>query len=320
METRRIGSLEVSVVGLGCNNFGMRIDEAQTAAVVNAALDNGVTYFDNADIYGGGKAEEFLGKALKKRRSEAIVATKFGSAPRVPEGRKPGSADWIREACDRSLKALGMDHVDHLQIHQPDPSTPILETLGALDELVKVGKVRETGCSNFTAAMLDDSAAASESGKLQPFGSVQNYYSLLTRTADHDGVLAACAAHDIAFVPFFPLESGLLSGKYALGQPLPEGSRLQAWGERAARFINDDRLATVAKLSEYATSRGHSILELAMSWLAANPRIATIIAGATKPEQVVANAAAAGWALTDEELAAIDDIVGPSAATSPSAG
>ena len=314
MEMRRIGSLEVSVVGLGCNNFGMRIDEAQTVAVVNAALDAGITYFDNADIYGGGKSEEFMGRALKTRRDEAIIATKFGSAPRVPEGRKPGSADWVREACDRSLAALGVDHIDHLQMHQPDPTTPIEETLGALDELVRSGKVREVGCSNFTSAMLSEADAESRTRGLARFASVQNYYSLLTRSADSDGVLKACAQHDVAFVPFFPLESGLLSGKYSLGQPLPEGSRLQAWGERAGRFINDERLTTVAALSACAASHGHTILELAMSWLAANHQIATIIAGATTAEQVVANAAAASWVMSPADLAEIDSIVAGSGA------
>lgn len=309
MKTRRIGTLDVSVVGLGCNNFGMRIDEAQTASVVRAALDAGVNYFDSADVYGGGKSEEFLGKALGKRRDEAIVATKFGSAPRIPEGRKPGSADWVHEACERSLTALGLDHIDHYQMHQPDPTTPIEETLGALDDLVKSGKVREIGCSNFTAEMIDEAARQSQTKGLVRFGSVQNYYSLLTRTADTDGVLDACRSLNVGFVPFFPLESGLLSGKYTLGQPLPEGSRLQAWGDRATRFINDERLAVVASLMEFASERGHTILELAISWLASNQQIATIIAGATSPEQVTANARAASWEMTADDLTTIEQIV-----------
>ena len=309
MHTRQIGCLQVSLVGLGCNNFGMRIDEAQTAAVVRAALDAGVTYFDSADIYGGGQSEVFLGRALGARRDEAVVATKFGSDPRVPKGRRPGSADWVREACDRSLAALGTDRIDHYQMHQPDPSTPIEETLGALDDLRREGKIRESGCSNFTSTMLAESDTASGAKGLAPFRSVQNHYSLLTRAADTNGVLRECVSRNVSFVPFFPLESGLLSGKYALGRPLPDGSRLATWGERASRFINDDRLAVVARLDEFAATRGYSILELAMSWLAANNTIATIIAGATTPEQVRANAAAASWVMSPDDLDTIDALV-----------
>ncbi len=312
MQTRRIGSLDVSILSLGCNNFGMRIDEAATIEVVNAALDAGINYFDNADIYGGGKSEEMLGVALKTRRNEAIVATKFGGPSRVPEGRHAGEASWVREACDRSLTALGMDRIDHLQMHYPDPITPIEETLGALNELVVAGKVGEIGCSNFSADMLASAHATAATKGFAPFRSVQNHYSMLKRDPESDGVLDACGALDIAFVPYFPLESGVLSGKYTLGQPLPAGSRLEAWGRRASAFIDDDRLRVVQRLDAFAHDHGHTILDLALCWLAAQPAVATIIAGATSPDQVRANAAAAqSWTLTDDDLASIDAILAP---------
>ena len=307
METRKIGSLDVSLVGLGCNNFGMRIDAAATDAVVGAALDAGITYFDTADIYGGGESEVLLGRALGDRRGDVVVASKFGGPSRLPEGRLAGEPSWVREACDRSLRALGMDYIDHMQLHYPDAVTPQAETLAALDGLVKAGKVRQTGCSNFTEAMLDEAASISTAARLTPYASVQNHYSLLTRTAEHDGVLAACARNKIAFVPFFPLESGVLSGKYSKGAALPEGSRLAAWGEMGKRFINDERLDAVARLTDLAGSSGHTILELAMSWLATNPQVASIIAGATTPAQIRANAAAASaWKMTPGDLAAIE--------------
>ena len=307
METRKIGSLDVSIVGLGCNNFGMRVDAAETDAVVGAAIDAGVTYFDTADIYGGGESEVLLGKALGIRRKDVIVATKFGGPSRLPEGRRAGEATWVRVACDRSLAALGMDYIDHLQLHYPDPTTHQEETLAALDQLVTAGKVRVTGCSNFSQAMLDEAASISADQGYAPYASVQNHYSLLARGAETDGVLAACDRNSIAFVPFFPLESGVLSGKYAKGSAFPEGSRLAAWGERSKQFVDDERLDTVARLTALAQLRGHTILDLAMSWLAANRQIASIITGATKPEQIRANAkAASAWPMSPEDLAAVD--------------
>lgn len=308
METRRIGSLEVSVVGLGCNNFGMAIDEAQTAEVVNAAIDAGVTYFDCADIYGSGKSEVFLGKALGKRRDQIVLATKFGFTGSADEGYQPGSAAWVRKAVERSLGKLGVEHIDHYQLHRPDPDTPIEETLGALDQLVAEGKVREIGCSNFSAEQINEAAETSTAKGLARFVTCQNHYSLFTREPEATGVLAACVEHNVGFVPFFPLESGLLSGKYRRGEELPADSRLAKWGKRGQAFINDERLAVVEQLSAYAAERGHSLLELAMSWLATNPAVATVIAGATRAEQVRANAASVGWAMTAAERADIDRI------------
>ncbi|MBI5088264.1 MAG: aldo/keto reductase [Actinobacteria bacterium] len=302
MERRRIGSLDVSLVGLGCNNFGMRIDAAQTKAVVDAAIDAGITYFDTAESYGNGASEEYLGAAVQGRRDQVLIATKWGMA--VAEGGPPpGSRDAIRAAVEGSLRRLGTDYIDHYQLHRPDPDTPVGETLSALAELREAGTVREIGCSNFSADQLDEAASIATELGISGFASVQNRYSVLTRDPDTDGVLDACARHGIAFVPFFPLESGVLTGKYRAGAPMPEDSRLAAWGDRAARFIDDDRLRDVAALTEWAESRGHSVLDLAASWLGSNPLVSTVICGATKPEQVHANAEAASWTMSDAERA-----------------
>lgn len=303
MERRHIGVLEVSVVGLGCNNFGMRISAAEAKAVVDAALDAGVSYFDTAESYGDGASEEYLGAAVAGRRDQVLIATKWGGRG---SAEHPGAPAAVRASLEASLARLGTDHVDHYQLHLPDPTTPIADTLGALAELRAEGKVREIGCSNFTADQLDEAATVAAEAGLPPFASVQNHYSLLTRDPEDNGVLDACARHGIAFVPYFPLESGVLTGKYRRGEAPPDGSRLAAWGARGSGFLGDDRLARVAGMSDWAAERGHTILDLAMSWLVSNPRVATVISGATKPEQVRANVAAAGWALTAADRAALD--------------
>ncbi len=228
METRTIGSLRVSVVGLGCNNFGMRLDQEESGAVVRAALDAGITLFDTADVYGGAKSEAYLGAALGSRRDEVVVATKFGGPYQGHEGGA-GPA-YVRRALEDSLRRLGTDHVDLYQLHTPDPKTPIADTLGALGELVAEGKVRELGCSNFTGRMLEEAAAAVADGAPR-FVSVQNQYNLLHREPE-DEVLAFCERTQTAFLPYFPLASGLLSGKYRAGEEAPQGTRLAAWGER----------------------------------------------------------------------------------------
>jgi len=309
MERRRIGSLDVSVVGLGCNNFGMRISAEAARDVVDAAIDAGINYFDTAESYGGGASEEFLGQALEGRRDQVFIATKWGMTG--GDGPRPGAPESVRCALEGSLKRLGMDYVDHYQLHRPDRKTPVAETLGALDELRSEGKIREIGCSNFSAEQLDEAAAVAGERSFAPFVSVQNHYSLLTRDPETNGVLEACARHSIAFVPFFPLESGVLTGKYKEGQPLPEGSRLEAWGERAASFLgeNQNRLAVVGRLSEWAESRGHTLLELAMSWRVTTRGVARVIAGPTRPEQVRSNVSAAGWALTEDERAEVDRLL-----------
>ncbi len=302
METRTIGSLKVSVVGLGCNNFGMRIGRKETAAVVDAALEAGINFFDTADIYGGAKSETYLGAALGARRDDIVLATKFGAPYEGHEGG--ASAAYIRRAVEDSLTRLGTDRIDLYQLHFPDQKTPIAETLGALAELAAEGKIREFGCSNFTAAMLEEAAAATPAGS-PGFVSVQNQYNILYREPE-DGVLDYCERNGVAFLPFFPLASGLLSGKYRPGEPPPEGTRLAAMGDRASSQLTEERLATVAALGELARHHDHSVLDLAFGWLLSRPAVASVIAGATRPEQVAANVAAGEWRPGEDVLAQVD--------------
>jgi aryl-alcohol dehydrogenase-like predicted oxidoreductase len=310
METRQIGQLEVSVVGLGCNNFGMRIDEEQTAAVVSAALDAGINYFDTADVYGQTRSEEFLGSALAGRRDEVVLATKFGSMG-SPDGQLSGGhPDWVRQAVENSLGRLGTDRIDHYQYHRPDPKVSLSETMGALNELVLEGKVIEIGCSNFDSGQIDDSAAISSREGWAPFQSVQNRFSVLHREPEN-GVIDACRRHGIGLVPYFPLESGLLTGKVGAGGDVPENSRLAMMPEdRRGRFLNDERLAAVERLSAYAADNHHTLLELAMGWLISEPVVASVIAGATSAEQVHTNAAAGSWRLTPEQRAEVAALAG----------
>ena len=322
MRYRKIGALEVSVIGLGCNNFGGRLDAGQTAEVVSAALDSGITLFDTADIYGGTKSEEYLGQALRGRRDTAIVATKFGME--VDSERQGAAPAYVKQACADSLRRLGLDCIDIYWLHRPDPQVPIAETLGALAQLVEEGKVREIGCSNFSAAQLHEADGAALQTGAPNFEAVQNEYSLFHREpegsqpgrpadgswedADKSGVLRQCAELGISFVPYFPLASGLLTGKYRAGQTAPAGSRLS--NERSwQRFAGDDRIAVVERLLEFCAASGHSLLELAHSWLLRHQVVASVISGATKPEQAVANAAAGDWQLSADELTALDEIL-----------
>ncbi|MEO7103006.1 MAG: aldo/keto reductase [Gemmatimonadaceae bacterium] len=305
MDTRAIGSLRVSVVGLGCNNFGGRLDEAGTSRVVRAALDAGINFFDTADIYGGGgRSEELLGRALGAHRSEVLVATKFGM--RMDDQRTGARPEYVRAAADDSLRRLGTDHIDLYQLHQPDASVPIADTLGAMNELVVAGKVREVGCSNFSAQQIREAEDISAAHGFARFVSVQNEYSLLHREPEID-VLAECERVKASFLPFFPLASGLLTGKYRRGEPAPDGSRL-ASGPRAAQ-LTDERLAQVELLRDFAHSTGHTLLELAFAWLLARPVVASVIAGAMQPEQIASNAATIDWRLTADEMAAIDKVL-----------
>jgi len=302
LEKRKIGSLEVSLAGLGCNNFGWRIDAAGTAAVVNAAIESGINLFDTADIYGGGQSEEYLGRALKGRRDKVLIATKFGM--KMGEGKQGGKPDYVRQAAEDSLRRLGTDHIDLYQIHQPDPSTPIAETLGALTDLVNAGKVREIGCSNFSAEQLRDAAQF----KGAHFVSVQNNYSMVHREPEAE-VLPECQRLGIAFLPYFPLANGLLTGKYRKGQPFPKSSRAEdGFGPKV---FTEENLELVDLLRQFAESRGHTLLELAMSWLASKPVIASIIAGAKTPEQVKANASSVNWRLAEADLATVNSILAP---------
>ncbi|MET0410046.1 MAG: aldo/keto reductase [Polyangiaceae bacterium] len=304
MEKRAIGSLSVSVVGLGCNNFGVRLDQERTTAVVQAALDAGIDFFDTADVYGGTRSEEFVAKALGSRRKSVIVATKFG----IPlDERRPGGArpEYIRSAVEDSLKRLGTDYIDLYQLHRPDPNVPLADTLGALAELVRAGKVREIGSSNFSAEQIREADALARSAGAR-FVSVQNEYSLLQR-APEGGVLAECVQRKLGFLPYFPLASGLLSGKYDKGKPEPSGARLTGDNNQLrTRFLSDKNVEIAAKLSELVHSRGRTLLELAFSWLLAQPAVSSVIAGATSPEQVRQNVAAAGWTLGPDDLATID--------------
>ena len=303
MDTRRIGSLTVSLAGLGCNNFGNRLDEPATRQVVSAALDAGINFFDTADIYGGTRSEEFLGRALGGRRDRVVIATKFGNE--IDAERRGARAQYVRRAAEDSLRRLGTDRIDLYQLHRPDPAVPIAETLGALDELVRAGKVIEIGCSNFSVAQIREAEAAVRPGAAR-FVSVQNEYNLL-HWEPEAGVLAECERAGIGFLPYFPLASGLLTGKYRKGQPPPAGSRLQS-AERYARLLSERNLEVVERLIVFAQSRGHTLLELACSWLASHGAVASVIAGATTPAQVRANAGAVDWRLDDDELRAINTI------------
>ena len=301
METRKIGSLEVSLVGLGCNNFGGRIDADATQQVVDAAIDAGITLFDTADVYGGGgKSEELLGRALGGRRAQVVVATKFGMP--MGDGKAGAAPDYVRAACDDSLRRLGTDVIDLYQLHAPDPDVPVEDTLGALRELIDAGKVREIGCSNFTPEMLDGSSG---------WVSVQNELSLIRRKGDAE-LLAACERNGLAILPYFPLASGMLTGKYRRGEEPPPGTRLASAPEdRRARALSDRAFDLVEQLEAFATDRGHTLLELAMSWLAGLPHMGSVIAGATRPEQVRANVEAVSWTLTPDERAEVDRITAP---------
>lgn len=309
MDYHALGTLQVSAVGLGCNNFGGRIDEVATRSVVDAALDAGITYFDTAEVYSDGRSEELLGRALGVRRQEVVIATKWGHTSSLEEGERGGDPVRMRARLERSLQRLGTDYVDHYQMHRPDPETPIAETLGALADLRAEGLVREIGCTHFTASQLEEAHDAAAGAGVAPFPSVQNHYSVLTRDPETDGVFEVCERLGIAFVPYFPLESGLLTGKYRKGEALPEGSRLERMGERAGRFIDDERLDAVERLVDWAGERGHSLLDLAISWHTSHPLVASVIAGATTPDQVRANVGAAGWRLTDDDRAAVDAVV-----------
>lgn len=303
MEKRNIGSLDVSAVGLGCNNFGRRLDEPGTRAVVDAALDEGINFFDTADSYGESDSEVFLGRVLGKRRQDVIVASKFGWE--LDEERRGAHPDYARRAVEDSLRRLGTDYIDLYQLHKPDSTVPIEDTLGVLDELVRAGKVREIGCSNFSAAELQSAEKASADGAR--FVSVQNEYNLLHREPE-TGVLQECERSGTAFVPYFPLASGLLTGKFRLGRPHPESTRLTTMA-RLSHRLNDDALEVVESLITFAEQKGHSILDLAFGWLLTRPTVASVIAGAMKPEQVRANAGAASWRLNEEELDEIEAIL-----------
>jgi aryl-alcohol dehydrogenase-like predicted oxidoreductase len=305
MPIRQIGSLDVSLVGLGCNNFGGRTNESHSTEVVRAALDGGINFFDTADIYGGTRSEEILGAALGRDRVDVIVATKFGMT--LSPERTGAAPKYVKSALEDSLRRLGTDYVDLYQLHRPDQATPIADTLAALAELVKAGKVREIGCSNFSAAQLREAEAAAAEGAPR-FVSVQNQYSLLEREPELE-VLAECERLGTAFIPYSPLANGLLSGKYRRGEPPPPGTRLAGMpADRRQTLLAGPTMDVVEELEDFARQHGYSLLDLAIAWLAAKAVVASVIAGATRPEQVHANVSAADWVLTEEELQAVDRI------------
>ena len=315
MEHRRLGTsgLKVSLAGLGTNNFGMRLDYDQSAAVVEAALDAGINFFDTADIYGGGRSEEYLGRALGSRRQDVLIATKF--AMPIGEGTftRGGSRHYIERAVAASLDRLGTDYIDVYQMHQPDPDTPIEETLEALTDLVRRGVVRYIGHSNFNGWQIADADWTARTRGLARFVSAQNEWSLLQRGVEAE-VMPACRQFGLGQLPFFPLASGFLTGKYRRGADLPEGTRLAAWQrampERIAALTADANFDTLEALERYAADHGRSILDLALSWLASDPAVSSVIAGATKPEQIEANVASTlAWRLTAEEFAEVDAIL-----------
>jgi aryl-alcohol dehydrogenase-like predicted oxidoreductase len=307
---RQLGGsgLTVSTVGLGCNNFGGRIDEDRTRAVVDAAVDAGITLFDTADSYGAtpGRSEELLGRSLGNRRADVVVATKFGSDLSAANGADWGaraSRRYVRIAVEASLRRLGTDWIDLYQLHRPDGVTPMEETLAALDELVVEGKVRYIGHSNLRSWQVVDADWTARTAGLTPFVSAQNEYSLLNRGIEAE-LVPACESVGVGVLPYFPLASGLLTGKYTRGAAAPDGTRLATVPSRL-RAADFDRIEA---LEHYAAERGRSLLDVAIGGLAAQPAVASVIAGATSPEQVRANVTAGAWQPTAEDLAALDEV------------
>lgn len=311
MELRTVGNsgLEVSVLGLGCNNFGSRIDEGESAKVVQACLDAGITFFDTSDSYGAGKSEEYLGKAVERVRDDVVIATKFSS--RTGEGpyRAGASRKYLVAACERSLRRLGTDYIDVYYQHWPDPKTPVGETLAALDDLVRAGKVRYVASSNFAGWQIARAEHVARECRTSHFVASQSHWSLLERGIESE-VVPACEAYGIAVIPYFPLASGLLTGKYRRGEPPPEGTRL-ASSERFASLATDEAFDKVEALERLADAYGHSLLEVAIGWLCAQRVVASVLVGATRPDQVTVNAAATDVVMTNEELGAIGEVSAP---------
>ncbi|MET8151365.1 aldo/keto reductase [Actinoplanes sp. NPDC049668] len=312
MTYRRLGTsgLVVSVVGIGCNNFGRKLDVDGTRAVVDAAFDAGITLFDTADIYGTphGGSEECLGAAIKGRRDEIVLATKFGMDMEGLNGADRGARGargYIVRAVEASLRRLGTDYIDLYQMHEPDPATPIEETLSALDDLVRSGKVRYLGNSNFAGWQIADADWTARTAGHTPFISAQNQYSLLHREVE-DEVVPACERFGLGLLPFFPLDSGLLSGKYSRGQAPPAGTRLAQ--ERYQRWLDGADWDTIEALTAFGEERGHGLLDVAIAGLLAQPAVASVIAGATSAEQVRANAAAGAWRLSTADAVALDRV------------
>ena len=310
MEYRNLGNsgLKVSAVGLGCNNFGMKCDAEQTRSVVHRALDEGVNFFDTADIYGNrGGSEEMLGKALGPRRADVVVATKFGMPMGDGIAMRGASRRYVMAAAEASLKRLRTDYIDLYQLHAPDPDTAQEETLGVLNDLVSAGKVRYIGSSNFSGWQQTDAAWISRANGFAPYVSAQNQYNLLDRRVERE-LVPACAKFGVGILPYFPLASGFLTGKYRKGAEPPKGTRLALMQGMATRVLSDENFAVLEKLEEFARAHGHSMVELAIAWLAAKPQVSSVIAGATTPEQVIDNVKGGAWKMSAAEVDEIDKI------------
>lgn len=308
MQFRNLGrsGLRVSLVGLGCNNFGGRIDDEAARKVVDAAIEHGITLFDTADIYGEkAGSERVLGEVLGPRRKDIVLASKFGM--KMYHGGQGGSRRYIISAVEESLTRLKTDWLDLYQFHTPDPLTPIDETLRALEDLVTQGKVRYVGCSNMPAWQVADAQWAARDLRLPGFASAQDEYSLLKRGAEKD-LIPALKHYGMGLLPYFPLANGALTGKYRRNAPMPDGARLTKLPERAGQIFSDANWVKIEALTDFCEARGRTLVELAFSWLAAQAVVSSVIAGATKPEQIAANVKAADWALTAEDLAEIDRI------------
>ncbi len=307
METRPLGAsgIQASLVGLGCNNFGMKIDLEASRTVIDTALEVGITCFDTADMYGKGQSEEFLGQVLGPRRKDIVLATKFGGVAKLAEsGERWGSREYILRCVEDSLRRLQTDWIDLYQMHYPDPNTPIEETLETLNTLVKQGKVRAIGHSNFSAEQIHAAVKQATARGYAHFVTAQNDWSLLNRAVEADAI-PACEQHGLGQLPYFPLASGMLTGKYRRGEDFAPGTRLAVLPFTQS-MASDENFAKVEVLQDFAGQRGHNLLELAMSWLAAQSCVISVIAGATTPEQVRANAAATNWKLSTEELTQVD--------------
>jgi aryl-alcohol dehydrogenase-like predicted oxidoreductase len=308
VKQRALGSsgIQVSIVGLGCNNFGRSTDLAASRAVVHKALDLGITFFDTADIYGNrGGSEEHLGQILGDRRKEIILATKFGLAMDAAETLKGASRRYIMSAVDASLRRLKTDWIDLYQLHSPDPLTSIEESLRALNDLIRQGKVRHIGCSNLRAWQVVEAQWTARQLGLDAFVSCQDEYSLLVRDPERE-LIPMMEAYGLGLLPYFPLASGLLTGKYKRNEPVPEGARLATMTKFSERFLTEANWEVLGRLEDFCAKRGHSLLELALSWLAARPTVSCVVAGATKAEQVEHNVRAVGWTLSAEDMAEID--------------
>jgi aryl-alcohol dehydrogenase-like predicted oxidoreductase len=311
MKLRKLGTsdVDVSVIGLGCNNFGFvaNMDVAASRKVIDAAIDSGINFFDTSDSYG--TSEDILGEVLGERRKKIVLATKVGSKPNALGEKSGASRGYILAEAEESLRRLRTDYIDLYQIHYPDSKTPIEETLRALDDLVKSGKVRYIGCSNFSAAQLREAETAASKDALKMFVSSQDEYSLVARDIERD-LLPLIEQYGMSELPYFPLASGLLTGKYKKGQAAPKGTRLGEKQGLADRYHHEANLEKVERMLEFAQERGHSLLELAFSWLLSHQAVASVIAGATRPEQIEANAKAGEWTLNTEELVRVDEITG----------